>query len=101
MPTLFFISTLVFFWERGVGKQVGRFGISVLEANFNFIVLKKLLKMGQPRPLFCLFLSIRTENLSSQQDSNSDCQSRRQERWPLGHQPRHIPNFLKGDPVFR
>ena len=37
------------------------------------------LKMGQPRPLFRLFLSFRTENLSSQQDSNSDRRSRRQE----------------------
>ena len=40
----------------------------------------KFLNIGQPRPLFHLFLSFRTENFSSQQDSNSDRQSRRQER---------------------
>ena len=41
--------------------------------------------MGQPRPLFCLFSSFRTENLSSQQDSNSNCMSRRLECWPVDH----------------
>ena len=50
-------------------------------------------KVGQPRPLFCLFLSFRTENLSSQQDSNLDCRSRRQERWPLDHH--HGPSSWK------
>ena len=49
------------------------------------------LKMGQPRPLFGLFSSFRTENLSSQYDSNSDHRSRRQERWPLDHH--HGPNL--------
>ena len=48
--------------------------------------------MGQPRPLFCLFLSYRTENLSSQQDSNSDRWSRRQDCGPLDHH--HGPNKL-------
>ena len=40
-------------------------------------------KMGQPRPLFHLFLSFHTENFSSQLDSNSDRRSKRQEHWPL------------------
>ena len=49
--------------------------------------------MGQPRPPFRLFSSFRTVNLlSSQQDSNSDRRSRRQERWPLDHH--HGPNIL-------
>ena len=43
-----------------------------------------LYKRGTPAS-FHLFSSFRTENLSSQQDSNSDCRSRRQERWPLDH----------------
>ena len=48
--------------------------------------------MGQRRPLFRLFSSFRTVNLlSSQQDSNWDRQSRRQERWPLDHH--HGPTF--------
>ena len=38
-----------------------------------------IFKMGQPRPLFHLFLSFCADNfISSQQDSNSDLQSRRQ-----------------------
>ena len=41
--------------------------------------------MGQPRPLFLLFSSFRKENFSSHLDSNSDCQSRRRECWPLDH----------------
>ena len=43
------------------------------------------LKMGRSRPLFPVFSSFWTENLSSQQDLNSYCWSRRQERWPLDH----------------
>ena len=43
------------------------------------------LKMDQPKPLFHLFMSFRTENSSSQRDSNLDHWSRRQERWPLDH----------------
>ena len=46
---------------------------------------KAFLKMGQSWPLFSLFLPFHAENLSSQQDSNLDLQSRRQERWPLDH----------------
>ena len=42
-------------------------------------------KMGLPQSLFWLFSSFRTENLSSRQDSNSDCRSRRQECRPLDH----------------
>ena len=40
-----------------------------------------ILKMGQPRPVFNLFLSFSYE-FNCQQDSNSDCQSRRRERRP-------------------
>ena len=43
------------------------------------------LKICQPQPLFYLFLSFRRENFSSQQDSNLDRRSRRQERGPLDH----------------
>ena len=45
--------------------------------------------MGQPRPLFHVLLSFRTENFSSQQDSNSDRRSRGRERWPLDHHHGH------------
>ena len=43
--------------------------------------------MDQPSRLasFCLFLSFRTENFSSQQDSNSHSRSSRQGLWPLDH----------------
>ena len=42
--------------------------------------------MGQPQPLFLfLFSSFHTESFSSQEDTNSDRQSRRQERWPPHH----------------
>ena len=40
-------------------------------------------KMGQPQPFFIFFRFL--YNLSSQQDSNLDCQRRRQGRWPLDH----------------
>ena len=47
------------------------------------------LKMGQPRPLFCLFLffsiTILQKNCRPQRDSNSDRRSRRRARWPLDH----------------
>ena len=46
-------------------------------------------KMGLLRPLFVYFRSFQTQmlkkNCRHQQDSNSDCQSRRRERWPLDH----------------
>ena len=50
------------------------------------------LTMGQPRPLFHLFLLFRTIKLSSLQDSNSDWRSRRQARWPLDHH--YIPHGI-------
>ena len=37
-------------------------------------------RWANPKPLFWLFLSFCTENLSGEQDSNSDHRSRRQER---------------------
>ena len=41
-------------------------------------VSRPFLKMGQPRPLLHLFLSICSDHFSSQSDSNSSCRSRRQ-----------------------
>ena len=59
--------------------------------------LKTFFKDGPTPTSFHLFSSFRTEHLRSQQDSNSDCRSRRQERWPLDHHhgPRP-PNLEKG-----
>ena len=53
-----------------------------MNVNSVFLVL---FKDGPTPASFRLFLSFRTAHLSSQQDSNSDCRSRRQERWPLDH----------------
>ena len=50
-----------------------------------FYLFQSFFKMGQPRPPFWLVLSFRAENLSSQQDWNSDHQSRRHKCWPLDH----------------
>ena len=47
--------------------------------------------MSQTKASFCLFSSFRTENSSSQRDSNSDRRSGRQERWPLDH---HGPSSI-------
>ena len=48
-----------------------------------------IFKMGQPRPLFCLFLffsiTILQKNCRPQRDSNSDRRNRRWARWPLDH----------------
>ena len=48
------------------------------------------LKMGRPRPLFCLFSSfstmITTESLQAKRDSNLDRRHRRQAHYPLDHQ---------------
>ena len=48
--------------------------------------------MSQTKASFCLFSSFRTENSSSQRDSNSDRRSGRQERWPLDHH--HGPSSI-------
>ena len=46
-------------------------------------------KMGQPRPLFCLFsffsITILQKNCRPQRDSNSDRRRGRRARWPLDH----------------
>ena len=52
-------------------------------------------KMGQPRPIFCLFSSLTTENyFSSHQDSNLDRRSRGRVRRPLDHH-HHRPKQWK------
>ena len=53
-----------------------------------------LLKVDQPQPLFHLFLSFRSENFSSQEDSNLDHRNWRWGRWPLDRSPRHRPKLL-------
>ena len=56
---------------------------------YSNLSLEILKEGGQPRPLFHLFLSFCTENLSCQQESNSDRWSIRRGRWPLDHH--HVP----------
>ena len=48
-------------------------------------------KIGQPRPVFHLFLAFRSEKLSSLQDLNLDCRNRRQGSKPQDH---HGPNSV-------
>ena len=51
-----------------------------------FILFSSLFERGANPGLFLIvFFFLRTDNLSSKQESNSGCQSKRQRRWPLDH----------------
>ena len=66
--------------------RMSKTSLTIIRKSFIGADVGCFLKMGQPRPLFHLFLFFHTENLlSSQRDSNSDRRSIRQERWPLDH----------------
>ena len=88
-PPLVILDMLVLVRYRSVGpSSVAAMGEFFWEGTTWYSTLWdriSFFKDGPTPASFHLFLSFCTENLSSQQDSNSDCRSRRQERWPLDH----------------
>ena len=78
-------------WHLSKLKDTGSTSFLLLTSIAQFF-----LKVGQPRPVFCLFLFFSNtillkKNWRSQRDSKSDRQSRRRARWPLDHH--HGPNY--------